>query len=430
MTVNAKLFRFSLFWFVVLFGNSGKLFGSQVCDRGEVFDRNYLLYDLNPAEGFNLRRDVFIRLAVFVKRLQQHGDWVLVLPPWGPLPHWKSNDIGDQFKLPWKLFFNTESLIKYVSITELSDLLSEKKNLLINQLFYLQHFQDGWESGKWEEKYKFENCINKLPYRETKDGAIKGWFWGYEKIEVRNISCVSFQGHFRKLLPILSQHSKKSGDIIMIDRGEIPLHDDYGGVEYWKVRRSMRYSFKLYALASQFRLEFLQSDDETDRTSLPSDWRDEVPGVVAKGGDYVCGHLRRQDFLYGRSNDVPSLKLAAKKLAKTATLLNLRNIFVASDGTKKEMEELRSYLSPKYQLFLYLPSFEVRKEILDGGVAIVEQIICSRARHFIGSFESTFSFRIQEEREILGFPSNSTFNRFCADDNDSCEQPAKWKKIM
>jgi hypothetical protein len=42
---------------------------------------------------------------------------------------------------------------------------TEKKNLLINQLFYLQHFQDGWESGKWEEKYKFENCINKLPYR-------------------------------------------------------------------------------------------------------------------------------------------------------------------------------------------------------------------------------------------------------------------------
>jgi hypothetical protein len=42
MTVNAKLFRFSLFWFVVLLGNSGKLFGSQVCDRGEVFDRKYV----------------------------------------------------------------------------------------------------------------------------------------------------------------------------------------------------------------------------------------------------------------------------------------------------------------------------------------------------------------------------------------------------
>jgi peptide-O-fucosyltransferase len=97
----------------------------------------------------------------------------------------------------------------------------------------------------------------------------------------------------------------------------------------------MRYSFKLYSLASQFRLEFLQSDDESDLTSLPSDWRDETAEVAAKGGDYVCGHLRRQDFLYGRSSDIPSLKLAAKKLEKTAMLLNLEKIFVASDGTKQ-----------------------------------------------------------------------------------------------
>lgn len=64
---------------------------------------------------------------------------------------------------------------------------------------------------------------------------MKGWFWGYENIEAKNFSCVSFQGHYKKLLPILSQYSKKAGSVIMIDRGEIPLHDDYGGVDYWKV---------------------------------------------------------------------------------------------------------------------------------------------------------------------------------------------------
>jgi hypothetical protein len=55
-----------------------------------------------------------------------HKYWTLlqVLPPWGPLPHWNSKDIGDQLKLPWKKFFDTESLMKYVSIMELSDLLS------------------------------------------------------------------------------------------------------------------------------------------------------------------------------------------------------------------------------------------------------------------------------------------------------------------
>ena len=34
-------------------------------------------------------------------------------------------------------------------------------------------------------------------------------------------------------------------------------------------------------------------------------------------------------------------------------------------------------------------------------------------RFFIGSLESTFSFRIQEEREILGFPVEQTFSILC-----------------
>ena len=41
----------------------------------------------------------------------------------------------------------------------------------------------------------------------------------------------------------------------------------------------------------------------------------------------------------------------------------------------------------------------------DGGIAIIDQLIASHAKYFIGSYESTFSFRIQEEREIMGFPA-------------------------
>lgn len=47
---------------------------------------SYILYDINPPEGFNLRRDVYVRIAVFVKNLiQQEKEfrWHLVLPPWG-----------------------------------------------------------------------------------------------------------------------------------------------------------------------------------------------------------------------------------------------------------------------------------------------------------------------------------------------------------
>lgn len=65
----------------------------------------------------------------------------------------------------------------------------------------------------------------------------------------------------------------------------------------------------------------------------------------------------------------------------------------------------------------------------DGGIAIIEQIICSYARYFIGTYESTYSFRIQEEREILGFPVESTFNRLCYDGSERCSKPSIWKIV-
>lgn len=48
-----------------------------------------------------------------------------------------------------------------------------------------------------------------------------------------------------------------------------------------------------------------------------------------------------------------------------------------------------------------------------GADAIVEQIVCSRAALFIGTYDSTFTFRIQEEREILGMRPDRTFETFC-----------------
>jgi hypothetical protein len=50
-------------------------------------------------------------------------------------------------------------------------------------------------------------------------------------------------------------------------------------------------------------------------------------------------------------------------------------------------------------------------------------------RYFIGSYVSTFSFRIQEEREILGFDSETTFNRLCSETEENCEQPSKWQIV-
>ena len=64
-------------------------------------ERRYIFYDVNMGEGFNLRRDVFMRVAVFVKNLNLKSKsyhYTLVLPPWGRLYHWQSRHLGEQVR--------------------------------------------------------------------------------------------------------------------------------------------------------------------------------------------------------------------------------------------------------------------------------------------------------------------------------------------
>lgn len=81
----------------------------------------YILYDINPGEGFNLRRDVYMRMAVFVRKLNFEAPemrWVLVLPPWGHLYHWRTRKLGPQIKIPWAAFFDLKSLGGFLSLPD------------------------------------------------------------------------------------------------------------------------------------------------------------------------------------------------------------------------------------------------------------------------------------------------------------------------
>merc|ERR1719397_1779815 len=105
-------------------------------------------------------------------------------------------------------------------------------------------------------------------------------------------------------------------------------------------------------------------------TVLPADWREEGGAGAARqqrGGQYACVHLRRGDFARSRATQVASPKWAGRQLAARPT-----------------KQELRQFG--------------------DGGVAIIDQIICSHARYFIGTRESTFTFRIQECRSFATGP--------------------------
>lgn len=89
-----------------------------------------------------------------------------------------------------------------------------------------------------------------------------------------------------------------------------------------------------------------------------------------------------------------------------------------------------NYLKSKLPLVKYDSPKEILKKYRDGGVAIIDQWICAHAQYFVGTCESTFSFRIHEERDILGFHGDKTFNCLCGDKKiGKCEQPSRWRVV-
>lgn len=94
-----------------------------------------------------------------------------------------------------------------------------------------------------------------------------------------------------------------------------------------------------------------------------------------------------------------------------------------------EIDELSKFIrekDPNIDLIRYEPNEAELEELKDGGWAIVEQLLCAHAKYFMGTMESTYSLRIQEEREILGFETSTTFNALCNDNPNGVCKTSEW----
>lgn len=372
--------------------------------RSDIFEQKYLFYDVNPPEGFNLRRDVYMRFAIMLSEAHKRGklkDWALVLPPWYSLYHWKVTHLKSK-PISWGHFFDISSLKSYAPVVEMYELFQNMttKTLEIDTVYVLKNFDDAFEIGDFRDKWEVDGpCL------------YNGNYWGYKNITAKEVICVNFQGRISMLQKLMLLH--RTDTKVMFSHGEIPLHDSYGTKTYWDCRKSMKFNPELTAIA----LKYISNHFDCNGTShCPT---------------YISVHWRRQDFARYRRKEVPTIESTAEQINK-AILNNVPNVnmvFVATDAAQLEISKLETELKKLgYKAKFYIPTTEVLDKYKDGGIAIIEQIICSHAAYFIGTHESTFSFRIQEEREIMGFNSDTTFNRLCPN-SGVCEKPARWTII-
>uniref|UniRef100_A0A8R1E4R8 GDP-fucose protein O-fucosyltransferase 2 n=1 Tax=Caenorhabditis japonica TaxID=281687 RepID=A0A8R1E4R8_CAEJA len=247
-------------------------------------------------------------------------------------------------------------------------LISKTENNKIDEVLYLQHYSEGWGT-EFVRKFDERPCTQTPHYKNSNDGW-RGWFYSYDDVLAKNFKCVSIQGDSETLKQLIlhSNHSQKSS--IFIDRAETILHENYGDVEYWRARRSMRYSNQLVEAANVFRKKHFNSEDVKDKTMLAEDWRNEKARRSAVGGDYVGIHWRRRDFLYARKAELSSVKGTAKILETVCEKLELKRIYLATDAPEEEIEELKSFLKDGLEVFRFTDT----QTFNDGQIAIIDQL--------------------------------------------------------
>lgn len=255
----------------------------------------YILYAVNPAEGFNLRRDVYIRLAVFINHLRTQRGYegaVLVLPPFQRLYHWKSspNEGGSGHPhqpIFWNHFFDLPSLGAYTPTLDLWQYFDiyrcqkRQRPQLINHRIQLRHFENMFdEDGKFVEKFQIVQQATRDKFVIVDDD--RAATFGYPNLTVSQHEDVQFQGSVMFLRQLIDELRSKSDFIqstdyysLLVLNAEIVLHHHWGDAEFWRARRSMRFNQNLVAAATQYRQRVFNGTDKTDRVQRPADWKTE-----------------------------------------------------------------------------------------------------------------------------------------------------------
>lgn len=250
------------------------------------------MYDVNPVEGFNLRRDVFIRIVVWFKKLKLNEsrgnhEFTLVMPPFSNLYHWRSRDL-DQSKIFWRTFFDLESVRLYTNrILDFDEFFDELKckfgiensQIVLDEVYQLQHFENMFENGVYKEKFEQIAC----PKTNQRRLSINRNYFGYKNMTENKLICLQFQGSASLLSNVLKKYEfsenrneKKRIKTVLFLNAETALHDNWGNTDYWQARRSMRFNKYLYEKANEYIFEILMEGNiEKENLQLSLSWPEE-----------------------------------------------------------------------------------------------------------------------------------------------------------
>jgi len=350
--------------------------------------RKFLLYDLNAGEGFNLRRDAMMRMAMLVRDLGP--EWTLVLPPFHRMVHWKT-DTGRE-RLPWSTFFDLSHLGEVVRVMEYEDY-AKAHGDRVDRVVHLTTGAAAGSAFRLEPRDCAALGTFTQKFKASSGGFTAPFFGGTATVETPRVDCEWILGPYPTLEPYLDG---LSGSSVLVDGvTTMPWDARAGGPLYWKLRTRLPFAPSLTAEPERFiRATF-------------------------GGAPYLAFHLRRGDFIR-TPRPHPTLDEVVAQVRQWSKATGISRVFLATDGSPEDV----AYLKERIAFERYTPP--AGDAYSDGVLAIFDQIIASRAATFVGTSSSTFTNEIFEEREILGKDPAATYNVLCTA-GESTGQPGTYR---
>ena len=182
-----------------------------------------------------------------------------------------------------------------------------------------------------------------------------------------------------------------------------PAYED-GKARFWDERRHLHYASPIQEAA----LAFIQSKMSAEAAA-------DAAGQGGPGTGFVSLHWRRKDFESHHAATYTTAAEVAATLLKYCNEQGVYTVFLATDGSEDEVAALRRALGaavsadcaerqasgenrscPAAELVTYDHSFKPDFNPMQS--ALVEQLIASKGRVFLGTHHSTFSLEVHFER--------------------------------
>eukprot|EP00668_Euglena_longa_P001590 GGOE01001877.1.p1 GENE.GGOE01001877.1~~GGOE01001877.1.p1 ORF type:complete len:418 (-),score=20.76 GGOE01001877.1:93-1232(-) len=255
-------------------------------------------------------------------------------------------------------------------------------------LVWVQHNSDWTMEESKERPKKCPDASSGFSEYHRYDFQRRQVWYNDRMVTFKSVDCWVFKEivHTRnsKMVTLLEEAAQNARSILLPALEKVtPYWTEWDRKGYWREKAHIRWVDKLER------------------------WADEFIAQMPDRGNFISIHMRRGDFKTAHREDFSTPEEIATLLYPRLLQFNSRVVFMATDGTRREVADVRQalkFLHPMARLVTYKPERHGATGLKQTEVAAMDKVLAARGKFFLGTAHSYFSSVIHFARKAAGLP--------------------------